>query len=154
MIYTLGYQGTSVDALADWLDENPAFLVDIRFSPRSKNINWSGQSLKARFGNNYIHLQALGNRNYRGGGPIQLVDPEKGVRVLSQFLQTLPCVLLCACANLNTCHRLEAANLLAERLGEEVVHLRLSGEKPAVEDQSQMGLFPEEEKRTTHWDQF
>src|SRR5207237_906275 len=65
-IYTAGYQGMTHDDLEGLLarPSGRALLVDVRFSPRSRAPHWSGSALARRFGADYLHLPALGNRNY------------------------------------------------------------------------------------------
>src|SRR5581483_2491336 len=130
-IYTAGYTGMTVEQLEGMMArlEGRPLLVDVRFSPRSRNPAWAGSNLRARFGADYLHVNALGNRNYRGGGPIELVDADEGARVVGPILKDRPVVLLCACKDHRECHRKDAAEALAERLGAEVRHLYPAGGK-------------------------
>ena len=83
MIFTFGYLGRSPDDLAAILAERGAMLVDIRFQPRSRVPAWNGGRLAARFGDAYLHLPQLGNRNYRTGGPVELADYPAGRAALA-----------------------------------------------------------------------
>jgi uncharacterized protein (DUF488 family) len=123
LIYTFGYAGRRAEDLERIVYEHHAMLVDIRFSPRSRAPEWSGAALCRRFGQDYLHLRALGNRNYRGEGPVELVDPAAAVEILRPILERQPVILLCVCRDHRTCHRSDAARELAERLGAQVKHL-------------------------------
>ena len=124
-VYTFGYGGRAPQDIATIAASLGAAVVDIRFNPQSRRPEWNGGRLReflAGQGVRYAHVKALGNENYKGG-PIKLYLPELGVKVVGAFLETQPVVLLCACREVATCHRLTVAELLQERLGVEVVHL-------------------------------
>ena len=110
MIFTFGYLGRSPDDLAAILAERGAMLVDIRFQPRSRVPAWNGGRLAARFGDAYLHLPQLGNRNYRTGGPVELADYPAGRAALAGLGRDA--VLLCACRDYATCHRRTVAESL------------------------------------------
>lgn len=121
-IYTLGYMASTPDALAAYVDQHDALLVDIRYAPYSRNPNWGGPALRGRFGARYVACRAYGNVNFRGG-PIQLDDPDAAVRQLGPLLERQNVVLLCCCSNPSTCHRKVAAEHLSAATGAPVVHL-------------------------------
>ena len=124
-VYTFGYGGKTPQELANTAASLGAVVVDIRFSPRSRRPEWNGGQLRdflAGQGVRYAHAKPLGNENYKGG-PIKLYQPDLGVKVVQALLDTQPVLLLCACREVATCHRLTAAELLQERLGVNVVHL-------------------------------
>ena len=73
MIYTIGYTGIPFAQLQAFLDAHQAFLVDIRYSPRSRNPVYNQKALQAALSGRYVHVGELGNRNYKGG-PIAIVD--------------------------------------------------------------------------------
>ena len=112
MIYTLGYSGRSLASLVDLVQGLNAVLVDIRFSPASRNPDFSGRRLREALGEQYVHLKAFGNENYRNGGEVKLVDPSAGVAALRGIDQ--PVILMCACAHYHTCHRRSVAELLQQ----------------------------------------
>lgn len=88
--------------------------MDIRFSPRSRILDWTAGRLAKLLGNRYRHLPALGNRNYRGG-LIEFVDLEEAVVQVGELLRQQPVILLCGCARLEQCHRLPVAEAIAIR---------------------------------------
>jgi hypothetical protein len=104
-LYTLGYQGirpeifTNIALALSWK------VLDIRFSPRSRNPGYSKKRLSEALGFQYTHLPALGNVNYKSGGPIEIPDLDTGLARLRRHLHFMPCLLLCVCKNYDTCHR-------------------------------------------------
>jgi uncharacterized protein (DUF488 family) len=123
-IYTIGYSGWKPEQLRDTIHALGAVLVDVRFSPRSRQPQWAGGNLAKLVGaGSYRHLKALGNENYKNGGPIKLVDTQAGVAALAPILAERPVVLLCGCKDHHTCHRTTAAHALATALGAQVEHL-------------------------------
>lgn len=147
-IFTLGYTGLKPADLTSYLDHLGAMLVDVRYSANSMQPRWTRVGLIGIVGQQrYIHLRALGNKNYKGDGPIELLNPDGAVMEMSDLLARQPAILLCACADWRTCHRTVAAEWLADRLGPElvagIVHLptRFSdfGTPPAPE-QAEMDL--------------
>src|SRR5262245_8952394 len=96
--------------------------------PQSRwHPEWRRAYLQQTFGAQYIHLPALGNRNYRStGGPIVLADYPTGLQQARTLLSQWPAlILLCTCSTLAACHRLLVAAHLAHDLGERVEHLAL-----------------------------
>jgi uncharacterized protein (DUF488 family) len=126
-IYTLGYSGWKPEALKAKVDALGALLLDIRYSPRSRRPEWRKEALRELWGadwqQHYLHLVALGNRNYNTDRPIQLAAPEIGLNYVAAALRHRPVVLLCACRDAALCHRSVAADFLSERLSAPVVHL-------------------------------
>jgi len=128
-IYTMGYSGWAPAQLRAQVAELGASLWDIRYSPRSRRPEWQGPSLRALLGAPYVYVPALGNRNYKNGGPIELVNPAAMIGAAALVLGRRPLVLLCGCKDWRSCHRLVAAQYLGERLDALVVHL----EPPAAQ---------------------
>ncbi len=121
-LYTFGYTGRSPDELRALAAQLDALVADIRFSPRSRVPHWSGGRLASLLGDRYRHLPALGNRNYKGG-PVELVDLEVGVAQVAELLARQPVILLCACADVQRCHRRLAAEAIVARHGVPLTHL-------------------------------
>lgn len=123
-VYTLGYSGSAHEDLQAFMGATGAMLVDIRFSPRSRRPDWDGDALRLLVGQeNYMHLQALGNRNYTNGGPVALDNVRAGVEALRPILERRSVILLCACSRLQQCHRWNAAIHVGSVLGAEIEHL-------------------------------
>jgi uncharacterized protein (DUF488 family) len=125
-VYCIGYSGRQSGELLDLADRVEAVVVDIRFSPASRIPAWSRKRLSELLGGRYVHVRELGNKNYRSGGPIALVDYEAGRRQVERLLQELPVLLLCVCADPTECHRTFVADLL-RRDGFEVRELSAAG---------------------------
>jgi hypothetical protein len=101
-IFTTGYTGKAVEQLPALLDFCEAVLADIRFAPVSRHLEWRKTYLALLLKNRYRHVAALGNRLYKTGG-IQIHNLELGVRLIESWQTNV--VLLCACAELENCHR-------------------------------------------------
>ncbi len=130
-IYTLGYSGWTVDEIAACLERLDAVAVDVRMSPRSRNPAYSGKRLRESLGDRYRHIRGFGNINYRGG-EIVLHDWAGGLEEVLAILSTgRSVVLMCACADLNVCHRKVVAERLAGLEGADVIHLTPADAKPS-----------------------
>ena len=124
MLYTLGYSGWTPQAIQMEAQARNAVVCDIRYSPMSRHPQWNRRQLVQLLGGRYQHVQALGNRNYKNGGPIELTDYEVGKQVIAEILVTgQSVILLCVCRDVATCHRRTAAEQLAADLGETITHL-------------------------------
>jgi uncharacterized protein (DUF488 family) len=121
-IYTLGYSGIKPDKLLATAEQHNLLVVDVRYSPRSRQPEWTRKRLQELLGERYIHVPAFGNINYKSDGPIQLADPEAGKAVVVERLAQQPVLLLCACKDWHSCHRLAVATVLHEATGAAVVH--------------------------------
>lgn len=126
-VYTIGYTGRTVEEIIQTAELTDAVVLDIRFNPRSRVPHWNKGPLSRALGARYVHLDALGNVNYRGDGPIQIKDPEAGVKAVEELIDAgRDVILMCVCKDLRTCHRLTVAELLTQRLGCEVQHVEHS----------------------------
>lgn len=123
-LYTLGYARWSPAAVQSEIDRLGATLVDVRMAPTSRRPEWRRDALHALLGRRYVHMPALGNVNFRDGGPIRLHHPEQAVGPIARLLERGPVVLLCGCDDWQTCHRSVAADYLAQQIdGVQVRHL-------------------------------
>lgn len=122
-LYSYGYQGGSPQDLQHYASAG-ALILDTRLAPTSPNPLWRRASLERLLGDRYQWCKALGNVNFRSGGPVQLHDPETGLELLGQWIGLSPVVLLCACRDWRACHRRVVAELAQEQFaGLRVVHL-------------------------------
>jgi hypothetical protein len=121
-LYTLGYAAPSAAFILETLLSEPEMqLVDVRMHPRSHRYpQWRGYTLERRYGERYVHVPAFSNVHYRAPGqPIQLADPETGVRWAIPLLQQgRNLVLLCVCKDYGLCHRKLVFDLLTLRLAD------------------------------------
>jgi uncharacterized protein (DUF488 family) len=112
--YTTGYTGKAVEQLPALLDFNDAILADIRFAPVSRHLQWTKNYLSLMLKDRYRHVAALGNRNYKmHGGAIQIHNLEIGIRLIQSWETNV--ILMCACAELENCHRRIVKNELERR---------------------------------------
>lgn len=119
----LGYTGRKVSDLQAFAEGADAAIVDIRYSPRSRNPEYDLNSLQRRFGERYFHFQEWGNRNFKGG-PMEIVDFELGLSKIKS-LSNDRIILMCACPDASTCHRTVVGSMLSEH-GFEVYELASS----------------------------
>jgi Protein of unknown function, DUF488 len=121
-LYTLGYSAPSAASILETLLSEPGtLLVDVRMHPGSHRYpEWRGRALERRYGERYVHVPAFGNVHYRTPDqPIQLADPEAGVRWAIPLLhKERNLVLLCVCKDYEQCHRKQVFDLLALRLAD------------------------------------
>jgi len=131
MLYTVGYIGWRLQDIQAVLESHQASLVDIRFAPYSRNPAFRKAHLQAQLGARYVHAQALGNRNYQGG-PVEIVDYQRGRRIIAGLLdQWGAAILMCACAEVEECHRKGVGDRLRDDLGLTLVHLQRPDPPPA-----------------------
>ena len=109
----------SVDEpVIEWLMESaqtPTLLIDTRRNPYSRFSAWRGAALRERYGKRYRYAGAsLGNLNYQGG-PIQIADPDVGIRGLLMYLREgYRLLLVCGCRWAERCHVGEIVKLLRQ----------------------------------------
>ncbi len=116
-VFTFGYSGHQLSEVVEHLPDSTD-LWDIRFSARSRDSQWNARSLAAALGDRYTHASGFGNRNYKNGGPIELVEPDPWVRLLeAKLAKGESVILMCGCAQRGICHRAEVASMLSQRFG-------------------------------------
>ena len=122
-VYTTGYGGRTRQQVVEATRAVNGVLVDIRYAPYSQREGYNGSDFRRAMGDDeYVWLKHFGNKNYQGG-PIELVDFERGVHYLDKILATgRPAVLMCACGRLDHCHRKVVAQLL-QNIGFDVAEL-------------------------------
>ena len=124
-IYTVGTIGWRAADLLLTVRMADALLVDIRHNPRDASRPWSQADLVALVGSTrYRSLEALAAHYYRPGR-IALAgsDVDASVARAADWLADQSIILLCACADWRTCHRRQAADLIAAATGIPVAHL-------------------------------
>lgn len=102
-IFSTGYTGKQVEQLPALLEHHEAVLADIRFAPYSRHLQWRKDYLTLLLKNRYRHIPQLGNRNYKSEGAIQIQNLEIGIRLLESWQTNI--ILMCACTDLEKCHR-------------------------------------------------
>ena len=143
-LYTIGYEGASIDGLVGALKAaGVARVLDIRYSPYSKRDEFSTDALApslAAYGIRYTHIKALGNppagreaarlahhAAYREimAGHLASVDGAAGLHQALAHAATEPVCLLCLERAARHCHRHIVADAMAARAGLEVQHLQI-----------------------------
>ena len=113
-IYTMGYAGKDPAKLANLVKDLDAVVFDVRFQPHSRDNRWAGWALRRKLGEGeYRHVLTLGNRNYKIGGPIEIVNLDAGIEEIEKCEKTV--ILLCACKDPKDCHRTVIALALIAR---------------------------------------
>jgi len=127
IIYSIGYNAWSFYEFKSKVEDlgNP-LIVDVRFSAKSFNPFWVKSHLEKVFGKQYIHIKNLGNINYSNDKPIKISNLSKGCEELVDIMnkQGCNCLLLCACEDVEKCHRKIVADHLVSIADFEIVHLK------------------------------
>ena len=141
-VYTVGYEGKSVDAFFnDLLSNGIDALIDVRANPFSRKYGFSRPRLSQfcdRLRLEYRHMPNLGipgsartgleshasyqrllNRYERSMLPQHCAEVEE----LGCLMRQRPSVLVCVEKDVQCCHRSRLANAVANTTGLEVVHL-------------------------------
>ncbi|MDQ2933848.1 MAG: DUF488 domain-containing protein [Chloroflexota bacterium] len=117
-LYTFGYARLHGGGdLRELLGQRVEVVVDVRLRPYSRNRAFSLGTRDTVETAPYAYrwLGGLGNAEYRTGG-MRLARPEE-IEVLIQLLASGTNVaLMCACADVTSCHRRLIADLAGERL--------------------------------------
>ncbi len=113
--YLTGYTGRPTRAPAQLLQlaiNLDALVVDSRFNPVSRwATQWSRIPLQRVLGDRYLWLQEFGNSAYKDN-KIKLVNPASGLAYLESINESRA-IILCACADGQTCHRTQVGWFLA-----------------------------------------
>ena len=105
-IYTAGYTGKLVQQLVERACSMDALVLDVRLAPRSRSPAWNKGPLTTALDFRYRHVPALGNQNYKNGGPVAVQDMTAGIAEVEAALRNYPAViLLCVCKETANCHR-------------------------------------------------
>ena len=113
MIYTAGYYGRKLDDFRAEVERLGAVVVDIRLVPQSRFFpEWRKGNLEKVFGDRYRHVKELGNAGFKEKR-IEISDLETGLDVVTGIEGNM--ILLCACKDLNRCHRQVIGEALTAR---------------------------------------
>lgn len=141
-IFTIGYEGLSIDEFMALLSDNGVdTVVDVREFPLSRKRGFSKNALANTLheaGLEYVHMVNLGcpkpvRNQYREDGDWKrytigflkhLKKQTAAITELAELAQSSNCVLLCYEADYNYCHRLMVANAVRELCGAAVKHLK------------------------------
>ena len=145
LLYTIGYEKTLLkDVVSTVAAARVATLIDVRDRPISRRPGFSKRQLAAAIeeaGMRYIHLQALGTppegrlagqrREWDRFWDIvaeKLACPEAelALQQAGEIAQAAPSCLLCYEADWQICHRRRVGEILAQRHGFVVSHLKVA----------------------------
>lgn len=117
-LYDLGYQTIKDPAiLAQVVEKLDAVVFDVRWSPRSRDYRWNNSALQSLLSQRYLHVQELGNVNYRDwSAPVQISHLPYGLKQIAIALEANPVILMCACRDRSTCHRLVIVQAAIEQI--------------------------------------
>jgi uncharacterized protein (DUF488 family) len=141
-VYTVGYEGKSVDGFFDdLLRKGIRAILDVRANPISRKYGFARKSMSeiaAKLGLEYHHLPELGIESEERAelGDFasyqrlldryeqeMLPSRSNGLDRLVSLLQKMPAALLCVEKDVRCCHRGRLANAAAKRSCMEIVHL-------------------------------
>ncbi len=141
-VYTIGYEGKTVDAFFNYLlEEGIKTIIDVRANPVSRKYGFAGRRMKEigeRIGIGYQHFPTLGvpsrERAYLTDKAsriklfdryeqITLVDRRHEVSRVGNHMKSEPTVLVCIEKDVECCHRSRLALAVAEETGMEVINL-------------------------------
>jgi hypothetical protein len=148
-LYDCGYQEIKkLDKLVSLVDAFDAILVDVRYSPNSRDPQWRRKAIEKKLGLRYIHLKDLGNISYKQAGSIKFVDLPRGIATLARFLQANNVIILCACWHREICHRVKIGEVLEHEYGQKSIPLTLdlvnqiiASTNPESANDTQLSLF-------------
>jgi uncharacterized protein (DUF488 family) len=145
LFYTIGYEKTLLkDVVSTVAAARVATLIDVRDRPISRRPGFSKRQLAAAIegaGMRYIHLQALGTppegrlagrrREWdRFWGIVEeklsRLEAELALQEAGQIAEAAPSCLLCYEADWQICHRRRVAEMLAQRHGFVVSHVKVA----------------------------
>jgi uncharacterized protein (DUF488 family) len=141
-IYTIGYEGASIDAfLNTLLQKGIARLIDVRSNPVSRKWGFAKSTLAGlceKIGIEYVHIPELGISSDKREGLAtkddyktlldayekQYLPTHKGkIQDALSLVGQGPSVLVCMEADVQMCHRGRLANKLAKMIQLPIVHL-------------------------------
>lgn len=135
-----------MDKIVDMANRRNAIVLDCRFSPYSPYHGWLKKAFQTALGDRYIWVRGFGNVNYKSGGSVRLYDEAEGLKVVATLGKASkdgkPIIdaiaLMCACADVSTCHRRHVSYVVNDFLGWPVYHLTAqdimgTSEKPPSE---------------------
>lgn len=150
-LYTVGYEGCSLDGLIDCLrTAGVAVVLDVRDAPFSRKPGFSKAPLEAGLtaaGLRYLHLPGLGNpkaaRDAAKAGDVEgsrgmLRDRlagaagQRDLAAAAELAERSPACLLCFEAAPERCHRVIVADEIVARTGQRIAHLRPVPTKPSA----------------------
>ena len=140
-VYTLGYEGSTVDGVFDCLLRNGIRrILDIRSNPVSRKYGFARSSMSSiaeKLGLEYVHMPELGIEKQRReslstredyGRLLEwyertLAERAEAVDQVIKYVKSAPTVLICVEADPAFCHRGRLAEAVSTRTGIRIRHL-------------------------------
>lgn len=141
-VYTIGYEGRTVDSFFNYLlEKGIETVIDVRANPISRKYGFAGRRLRdigERIEIDYKHFPTLGvpsgkraelkddtsrKRLFSQYEQTTLVDRKQEVEEVGKYMQSRPSVLVCVEKDVESCHRSRLALAVAQETGMEVVNL-------------------------------
>ena len=141
-VYTVGYEGKTVDAFFNYLlEKGIQTIIDVRANPVSRKYGFSGRRMK-QIGESieieYQHFPSLGvpsseratlsdyasyARLFTQYEHHILHHRKEEIREVGEYMQNKPTVLVCVEKDVDCCHRSRLSDAIANETGMEVIHL-------------------------------
>ncbi len=112
-IYTTGYTDRDIALLPALLTTLDAILIDIRFTPTSKQLQWQKDYLRLLLKDKYLHVSHLGNRSSKESGKQSIQNINLGIKIITELKTNL--LIMCECQRIEACHRQEISRRLSEK---------------------------------------
>jgi len=141
-VYTIGYEGKSVDAFFNCLlDKGIEAAVDVRANPVSRKYGFSGSRMRQigeSLGLKYRHYPSLGIPSKERANLSDeasraqlfdqyeltvLVNSKQEIRDVGKLMSRTPSVLVCVERDVNSCHRGRLSHAIAYETSLEVINL-------------------------------
>jgi len=123
-IQTLGYAQWTLAEVAAHVQDADALLVDVRRQPYSSKPGFRKPDLQDELGDRYLHVPAFGNENFQDpDAPIEIQNIWRGIHRVRDLDLPETIVLLCGCADPQSCHRTVVAETLADVFKADIRHL-------------------------------
>lgn len=128
-----------MEAIKKKAEELDAYVLDIRYMAGSRAPVWRKASFVNALKDRYVHVQALGNENYKGGA-MKLHNFDEGLSYVSKILPFNNVMLMCACTDVRLCHRRVVCNKLGAAIPAHYYHL--AKEEFAIEKKKKESIQP------------
>lgn len=141
-VYTIGYEGKTVDAFFNYLlEKGIETIIDVRANPVSRKYGFAGKRMKQigeNLGMDYLHLPSLGVSSRERANLSDevsyiryftkyehdiLAHREQEIKEVGAFMRGIPSVLVCVEKDAECCHRSKLAEFVANESRLRIVNL-------------------------------
>ena len=141
-VYTVGYEGKSVDGFFNYLlEKGIETVIDVRANPVSRKYGFAASRLDKICKDlefEYQHVPSLGissddrtalsdnasrTRLFANYEQTTLVDHNIELRAVAKYMRRKPAALMCVERDVKSCHRSKLSLAVAKETGMEVIHL-------------------------------